>query len=191
MATRLELLCAAATPGLSAGCFPAADKSLDAKGRVSPARLAGRLKGHATILVSPALLAIQTAEGLGLQATPEPALRDCDFGRWAGCALADIEAEERDALALWLSDPSAAPHGGESFVDVLQRVGAWMDALPQDSAILAIAPAAVLRAAIVHALAAGPQALLSLDISPLARARVTRARAVWRFSALIPAAKDD
>ncbi len=55
-------------------------------------------------------------------------------------------------------------------------------------AVLAIAPAAVLRAAIVHALAAGPRALLSLDVSPLARARLTRSGEAWRFSALIPAA---
>jgi len=191
MATRLDLLCAAATPGLRAGHFPASDEPLDAKGRASLARLVGRLQGRATVLASPALSALQTAEGLGLQATPEPALRDCDFGRWAGRPLADIEAQERDALALWLSDPSSAPHGGESFVDVLQRVGAWMDALPQNPAALAIAPAAVLRAAIVHALAAGPRAMLSLDVSPLARASLTRSRAVWRFSALVPAAQDD
>ena len=190
MATRLELLCAAATPGLRAGFFPAADEPLDAKGRASLARLAERLQGHETILASPALSALQTAERLGLHATPEQALRDCDFGRWAGRALAEIEVEERDALALWLSDPLSAPHGGESFVDVLERVGAWMDALPQDSAVLAIAPAAVVRAAIVHALAAGPRALRALDVSPLARARLTRSRAAWRFSALIPVARD-
>jgi broad specificity phosphatase PhoE len=188
--TRLELLCAAATPGLRAGHFPTADEPLDAKGRASPAPLAGRLKGHASILVSPALSAVQTTQGLGLNATVESALRDCDFGRWAGRALGDIEAEERDALALWLGDPHSAPHGGETFVDVLERVGAWMDALPQNSNILAIAPAVVLRAAIVHALAAGPRAMLSLDVSPLARAGLSRALAAWRFSALIPAVRD-
>ncbi|MFY9657908.1 MAG: histidine phosphatase family protein [Methylocystis sp.] len=188
MATRLDLLCAAATPGLRAGIFPVAGEPLDAKGRASLTSLAGRPKGQSTILVSPGLSALQTAEGLGLQAAPEPALRDCDFGRWAGRALSEIEVEERDALALWLSDPRSAPHGGESLVDVLERVGAWMDALPRDSAVLAIAPAALLRAAIVHALAAGSRALLSLEVSPLARARLARARTAWRFSSLIPAA---
>ena len=188
MATRLELLCAAATPGLRGGHFPVADEPLDPRGRASLATLAGRMQGHASIFFSPALSALQTAEALGLQATPEPVLRDCDFGRWAGRALAVIEVEEREALALWLGDPHSAPHGGESFVDVLERVGAWMDALPHNGPVLAIAPAAVLRAAIVHALAAGPRALLSLDVSPLARATLTRSRTAWRFSALIPAA---
>jgi broad specificity phosphatase PhoE len=188
MATRLDLLCAASAPGLRAGFFPAADEPLDAKSRASLARLAGRLQSHDTILASPALSAVQTAEALGLRAAPEPALRDCDFGRWTGRALAEIDAEARDALALWLGDPGSAPHGGESFAQVLERVGTWMDALPQNSAVLAIAPSAVLRAAIVHALAAGPRALLSLDVAPLARARLARARTAWRFSALVPAA---
>ena len=185
--TRLVLLCAASTASLRAGAFPAAGEALDAKGREALTRLAGQFQGNRRmILASPALSAAQTAEGLGLRASPEPALRDCDFGRWTGRALSEIEAEQREALALWLSDPHAAPHGGESFAEVLLRVGAWMDALPENDAILAIAHAAVLRAAIVHAIGAPPHSLLHIDVSPLSRVRLSGGKGKWRFCGLVP-----
>jgi broad specificity phosphatase PhoE len=186
MSTRLDLLCQASTAGLRAGAFPA-DEPIDSKGQAALLGLAGRLRGYAQILRSPALAAAQTAESLGLSAVPEPALRDGDFGRWAGRGLAEIQAQETAALALWLRDPEAAPHGGESFANVLSRVGEWMDSLPETSgALLAIAPAAALRAAIVHALGAAPRSALAIDVAPLGRARLSRAHGVWRLSALVP-----
>jgi broad specificity phosphatase PhoE len=187
MTMRLDFLCSASTAGLRAGAFPA-DEPLDAKGRAALARLAGQFEGYDAIFGSPALCAVETAQGLGLQATPEPALRDCDFGRWAERALAEIGVLEPEALALWLSDPEASPHGGESFAHVATRVGAWMDALAENSgAILAITHAAVLRAAIIHALCAPPRSLLHIDVSPLSHVGLSGARGSWRFSRLIPA----
>ncbi|ARN82352.1 histidine phosphatase family protein [Methylocystis bryophila] len=184
---RLELLCSASTAGLRGGFFPTADEPLDQKGRVALARLAGRLGDYDRIVASPALSAMETARGLLLAATPEPALRDGDFGRWAGRALMEVEALEPEALALWLRNAGVAPHGGESFADVAKRVGQWMDALPEKSGVvLAITHAAVLRAAIVHALGAPSPSLLSIDVSPLGRARFARARGTWRFGALLP-----
>ena len=186
MTTRLEFLCSASTAGLRAAAFPA-DDPLDLKGRTALARLAGGLARYDRILCSPAVSARETAGGLELAASPEPALRDCDFGRWAGRPLAEIEALEPEALGLWLSDPEASPHGGESFAEVMIRVAEWMDALPENSgAILAITHAAVLRAAIVRALGAPTLSLLHIDVAPLGRARLARAHGVWRFSALVP-----
>ncbi len=185
--TRLDLLCSASTAGLRAAAFPV-EEPLDLKGRAALARLAGLFQGYDAIFCSPALSAAETAQGLGLHASREPALRDCDFGRWSGRALAEIGALEPDALALWLGDPQASPHGGEFFAEVMMRVGRWMDALPENSgAILAITHAAVLRAAIVHAIGAPPRSLLSIDVAPLGRARLSRAGGVWRFGGHMPA----
>lgn len=184
---RLELLCSASTAGLRGGMFPIADEPLDQKGRVALARLAGRLADYDRILASPALSAAETAKGLMVAATPEPALRDGDFGRWAGRALAEIEALEPEALALWLRNAGVAPHGGESFADVAKRVGQWMDSLPEKSgAVLAITHAAVLRAAIVHALGAPALSLLRIDLSPLSRVYLSGSTGRWRLSGLIP-----
>jgi broad specificity phosphatase PhoE len=175
--TRLDLLCSASTAGLRAAAF-STDEPLDLKGRAALARLDGRFRGYDAIFRSPALSAAETAQGLRLQATPDPALRDCDFGRWAGRALAEVEALEPQALALWLSDPQAAPHGGESFAEATSRVAEWMDALPAGSgAILAI----------VHALGAPALSLLHIDAAPLGRVRLSGGKGSWRFSGLTPA----
>jgi broad specificity phosphatase PhoE len=64
--------------------------------------------------MSPALRASQTADALKLDATVEPMLRDCDYGRWTGRALDEVQAQEPEAVTEWLRNPMAAPHGGES-----------------------------------------------------------------------------
>ncbi len=188
MPTRLDLLCVAATAGLRAGVFPAAEEPLDAKGRAALAGLSGGFQAYDMILASPARAAAETTEALGLAAAPEVALRDCDFGRWTGRTLAEIEALEPEKLALWLGDPEAAPHGGESFADAAKRIAQWMDALAQNSGrVLAITHAAALRGAIVHALGAPALSLLRIDVSPLCRATFSGAKGSWRFGGLLPA----
>lgn len=142
------------------------------------------MPGADRVLRSPALSALQTAEGLGLRPEVEPCLRDCDFGSWAGRSLEGVAAREPEAVGQWLRDPDAAPHGGESFADVLKRVGAWMDGLAQSA--LAITHPTILRAAIVRALGAGASAMAHVDVAPLTLARLSRAGGRWTFKALIP-----
>src|SRR5215467_7106960 len=100
MTTRLHLLCSASTSSVSSIAF-AADEPLDPRGRESLSRL-GRLPSCDIVLRSPALRAAQTAEGLGLEAIAEPLLRDCDFGRWAGRSLAEVQSQAPEAVADWL-----------------------------------------------------------------------------------------
>jgi broad specificity phosphatase PhoE len=190
MTTRLHLLCSAATPAVAFLAF-AVDEPLDARGRDSIARLGGRLPSCDVVLRSPARCAADTAEGLALDARPEPALRDCDFGRWAGRSLAEVQTETPDAVAEWLLDPRAAPHGGESFMDVMTRVGEWMeDLLAVDGSVLAITHALVIRAAIAHALGTGPEVFRRIDVAPLTRARLSGVGGRWTLAALVPL-KDD
>src|SRR5579862_5724057 len=111
MTTRLHLLCSASTAAVSAIAF-AADEPLDSRGRESLANLSGRRPSCDIVLRSPAVSAAQTADGLALIASIEPLLRDCDFGRWAGRSLDEVQAKETAAVAEWLQDPRAAPHGG-------------------------------------------------------------------------------
>jgi broad specificity phosphatase PhoE len=186
MTTRLHLLCSASTPSVSSIAF-AGEEPLDARGRESLARLSGRLPSCDLTLRSPALCVAQTAEGLGLDARTEPLLRDCDFGHWVGRSLADVQAEAPEAVAEWLHDPRAAPHGGESFADVMTRVGEWMDSLlAGQCSILAITHAIVIRAAIAHALGAGPEAFRHIDVAPLTRAKLSSGGGRWTLAALVP-----
>jgi broad specificity phosphatase PhoE len=185
MTTRLHLLCSASTAAVSAIGF-AADEPLDRRGRESLARLSGRLPSCDTVLRSPALSAAQTAEGLALDACAEPLLRDCDFSRWTGRSLAEVQAESPEEVAAWLQNPRAAPHGGESFADVMTRVGRWMDGLlAGHGSILAISHAMIIRAAIAHALGVGPETFRHIDIAPLTRARLSGGGGRWTLVALV------
>jgi broad specificity phosphatase PhoE len=186
MTTRLHLLCSASTSSTSSVGFPA-DQPLDARGRKSLEGFSGRLPSSGVVLRSPALAAAQTAEALELDAKPESSLHDCGFGRWAGRSLAEVQAEEGEAVAEWLRNPCAAPHGGESFADVMARVGGWMDGLlAGDGAVLAITHATIIRAVIAHALGAGPAAFRHIDVSPLTRANLSAGGGRWTLAALTP-----
>jgi broad specificity phosphatase PhoE len=186
MTMRLNLLCTASTASVAAIAF-ASDEALDTRGRESISRLYGRLPSCDVVLRSTALVAAETAEGLGLDAKAEPLLRDCDFGRWSGRPLAEVQAETPEAIADWLQNPHAAPHGGESFADVMTRIGGWMDGLlTSNSSILAITHATVIRAAIAHALGAGPETFRHIDVAPLTRAKLSGGGGRWTLAALIP-----
>ncbi|WP_250284658.1 MULTISPECIES: histidine phosphatase family protein [unclassified Frankia] len=107
----------------------------------------------------------QTAQALGLSATPDPALRDLDVGAWAGRSLDEISPAD---LRLWTGDPAAAPHGGESVVDLLDRVAAWLAARATDPEhVIAVTHPAVVRAVLVTALRSPPEVFWRVDVPPL------------------------
>jgi broad specificity phosphatase PhoE len=167
MTPRLTLLCHASTDAVRRAAFPA-DELLDERGAAQAAAAAGSLGSFDSAWTSPALRARQTAAALGLSAQDDAALRDCDFGRWAGLRLVDLQAQEPEAVATWIADPAAAPHGGESILDVLRRVGAWLDARREDRGrAIAVTHPAVIRAAVTHVLAAPPSAFWRIDAEPL------------------------
>jgi broad specificity phosphatase PhoE len=115
----------------------------------------------------------------------EPMLRDCDYGRWAGRSLDELEAQEPEALAEWLNDPSAAPHGGESIISLMTRVAEWLDALSgSHGKILAVTHAAVIRAAVTHAIGAPPRAFWRIDIAPLSLTRLSGDYGRWTLASI-------
>ncbi|MGI8845139.1 MAG: histidine phosphatase family protein [Thermoleophilaceae bacterium] len=163
---RLLLLRHATTPAVRRSAFPL-DEPLDAAGEASASALHGRL-GRGDALSSPALRARATATAAGLDAVAEPALAECDFGSWAGRTLAEVwESEPADAEA-WMTDPGAAPHGGESLLALLERIGRWLDSqAARDGRCVAITHGGVVKAAVVHALGADPLAFWRVDATPL------------------------
>ena len=113
---------------------------------------------------------MQTADALGLEATVAAELDECDFGSWRGRTLADLHAEDPDAVAAWMQDPAAAPHGGESLLALLERVRGWLDARAGDGErVAAVTHAGVIRAAVVCALDAPALSFWRLDVAPLSR----------------------
>jgi broad specificity phosphatase PhoE len=184
MTARLLLVCHAGTAAMRGAAFPA-DEPIDAAGAAKAAALARRLPRADRAWTSPALRARQTASALGLDAVVEPALRDQDYGRWRGRPMADIEAEEPLALAAWLADPATAPHGGEDFSSLGARVGAWLDHRRDGTGrLVAVTHAAVIRAAIIHAIEASARSFGHIDVAPLSLTELGCTAGRWRLRAL-------
>jgi len=180
MTPRLTLVCHAATPVLRAAGFPL-DEALDERGLAQARALAGRFDGAGRALSSPALRARQTAQALGLAAMPVEALRECDYGRWAGLRLDDVAAAEPAAVAAWTGDPQARPHGGESVAMLIERVGAWLDGETFAGHTVAVTHAALVRAAIVHVTGAPAGAFWRIEAEPLSIADLRPGPRGWKL----------
>jgi broad specificity phosphatase PhoE len=165
---RLLLVRHASTDAVRAAAF-GADEPLDVSGRVAAAELAARLPRADEVLVSPALRARETASSAGLPAAGE-APGECDFGTWAGRTLREVAASDEAGVRAWMTDPDAAPHGGEALSALLARVRSWLafQASPGcGGTAIAITHAGVVKAAVLCALDAPPRAFWRIDVAPL------------------------
>jgi broad specificity phosphatase PhoE len=186
MSVRLTLVCHAATCATRAAVFPL-DEKLEPQGEAKAKALATELSRVDLALTSPALRASQTASALGLDASIEPALRDIDLGRWAGRTFDDVQAAEPDAVGLWTCEADAAPHGGESVADLLCRVAPWLSGLSgKTGRIVAVTHPAVIRAAVMSAIDAGPSAFWRIDVAPLCRVNLVGNGPRWNLKSIIP-----
>lgn len=151
-------------------------------------RLGGGLAGKARVVTSPAACAMETAELLGCDAHVLPALADMDYGEWTGRSFADIHAAAPEPLLAWLADPAGGAPGGEGMDALAIRVGGWVDGVAAaDTATLAITHASVVRAVLIHALAAPAAVALSIDLAPLSRTILSFNNGRWRLQAIVPA----
>ncbi|WP_035307232.1 histidine phosphatase family protein [Actinokineospora inagensis] len=168
---RVVLVCHAATAATRGAVFPG-DEPVEAVPAVVD------LGEFDQVLRGPTLRCAQTAHGLGLAAEPDERLRDLDCGHWRGRGLDEVAAAEPDAMTLWLTDPDSAPHGGESVAALTRRVGAWLD---ERSArrTAAVTHPAVVKAAVAHALGAGPAAFWRVDVAPLSRTTLRGGPGRW------------
>jgi broad specificity phosphatase PhoE len=187
IAVRVTLIATAPTRNQRRTEFPA-DEPLDAAGERLARQAALRLQGDERVMIGPMVAARQTAEALGLQGTIAPALADGDYGRWAGASFEAVAAAEPEAIAAWHSDDTVAPHGGESHHQIKERVGAFLDHVGATLTghTIMVAQPAVIRAAIVHAIAGTPQSFWRIDIAPLSQTMLTRSNGRWRLRAITP-----
>jgi broad specificity phosphatase PhoE len=181
MTARLILICHASTDAVRRSAFPA-DEPLDAIGTRDVAALARSLPQADQTWSSPELRTRQTAQALGLSAAVQPELRDCDYGAWRGRTFDDVQAGEPEAVAAWLRDPAAAPHGGEPILALLQRVADWLNGeQSHHRQSIIVTHAAIIRAAIVHAIRAPPQSFWRIDIAPLSVTRLSGTDSCWNL----------
>lgn len=73
-------------------------------------------------------LAVRLEEAWGRAATSTKLLREQDLGRWQGRTWEDISAEDGPLVTRYWDDyANTVPPGGESLVQMSERVGAWLD----------------------------------------------------------------
>jgi len=166
------------------------DAPLDEAGVRRAVAAAGGLPDVARRLVGPSLRCGRTAEALGLEGVTEEALRGWDMGRWSGRRLDEVSGSEPEPVAAWLTDPSAAPHGGESLRALCERAGGWLESL-REGRVLAVAEPALVRAVIVAALALPAQSFWRLDIAPLTLTELSGRTGRWNLRCGAPLATGD
>ncbi|MGW5781180.1 histidine phosphatase family protein [Streptomyces sp. NPDC003863] len=183
MTVRLTLIPPATSESLREVRFDD-DRPLDPTGIARAEALASAVVPAPRAYSSPSRRCLRTAEALGLHAEPVDALAGCDMGRWRGRTLEVVAVAEEAGVSAWLSDPAAAPHGGESLRDLRVRVGAWLDGLTAGSGrVTAVAEPDVIRAAMVHALAAPDVTAWRLDVRPLTAVHLTGRAGRWNLRA--------
>jgi broad specificity phosphatase PhoE len=185
---RLHLLAHAATAASRQARFPT-DEPLDDGGRRAASAVS--LAAPDRLWCAPARRCRETA-ALVLPGRPieDDAPDGPGSGAWAGRAPGELATEDPAALQTWLTDPDAAPPGGESLAALLDRVGAWMDGLDADGdrgVALAVVDPPVVRAAVAHAVGAGPAGLWRVDVAPLTLAVLTGRAGRWNLRALAAA----
>lgn len=112
------------------------------------------------LLSSKALRVTMTAgilsQALGLPVSVVEGLDEWHIGAWEGRTYLEIKKSEPDVYAAWSKDPiHNAPPGGESVVDLCQRVQNYLSVLSQEhkgKRIALVTHAGIIRAFLVHAL---------------------------------------
>ena len=146
--------------------------------------LASCLPRDALWVTSPLKRASQTAAALakavGHDAEPlvEPDFAEQDFGLWQGLTHNEMaERFPRENELFWKTPGSASPPGGESFAQVMERVGRAIAALSRDhlhEERVVFAHGGVIRAALAAALDCGPERALCFAVDNLSVTRIDR-----------------
>ena len=146
------------------------DARLSDTGGVQASALAGALEQAPVIRVisSPLLRAQETATAIaaahGLEVETDERLIEIDYGEWDGVPLRLVPPED---WAKWRADATFAPPGGESLVEVQDRVASFCDDFVNDSDTVTVAVSHVspIKAAVCVALGADPLLTFRMQLS--------------------------
>jgi len=136
--------------------------------------------------------AIQAAAGRKAEPAREPDLAEQHMGAWQGRPREAVHAELGRRHPFWLAPATTRPPDGESFVDLMARVGPAIDRIaaahgPRD--VIAVAHGGTIRAAVALALDLDPEAALRLTVDTLSLTRLDRltlddGTVAWRVGAI-------
>ncbi|MET9121325.1 histidine phosphatase family protein [Streptomyces sp. NPDC004528] len=184
MTSRVILISAAHSAALREARFDDG-AAVDAAGLRLARAAAGTVPGAGRVWVSPSVRCRGTADALGLgQAADAPELAGLDVGRWRGATLEEVSAAEPEAVARWLGDPDAAPHGGESVRAFCDRIAHHLDtAAPSTGRTVAVVEPEVVRAMVVRVLGAPEASFWRVDVPPLTATEFSGRSGRWNVRA--------
>ncbi|MEU3986630.1 histidine phosphatase family protein [Streptomyces sp. NPDC026672] len=179
--SRVTLVSPATSESLRSARFDD-DGPLDEGGAARARAAAGTLRAAGRVLVSPTERCRRTASALGLDAVGALELAALGMGRWRGRTLDEVAAAEPAAVAAWLADPGAAPHGGESVRALCARARRWLESVREaGGGHLAVVEPEFVRAAAVVALGAPEEAFWRLDVPPLTATALSGRAGRWNL----------
>jgi broad specificity phosphatase PhoE len=153
-----------------------ADPSLDEVGREQAAAL-GRAVGHVDLVVSSPLgRARQTAAQIDGPVRVDDRFVELDYGEWD---LQPLGGLPRGTWERWQREPGFAPPGGESLLDVGQRVREALEELVDEartSTVAIVTHVSPLKAAVAWALGVGDEVAWRLFVNPASISRIDVAR---------------
>jgi broad specificity phosphatase PhoE len=154
------------------------------------AALGHRLPRPAVWLVTPLSRTRRTAQAIfsaGYPQTPlivEPDLIEQSFGTLQGTPGARLaEKLTLPAHNFWPTSHAERPEDGESFDEVILRVGSVIERLARahhGQDIVAVCHGGVIRAAVAHVLGLGGEQALRLTVGNISLTRIERVGAAWR-----------
>ena len=125
------------------------------------------------LVTSPVRRTHETAEILGefldLEIQEEPGIAEMEFGAWDGMSFTEVHEKWPDELSAWLGDLESAPHGGESFRAVEQRVLEGRDRIVNGYAgqtVVAVSHVTPIKTLVADALGAPLEAVYRMELAP-------------------------
>ena len=142
------------------------DPALDDLGRRQAEVLAATVPPSARVVSSPLRRTRETAEAFGRPVELDDRWIELDYGELDGTPLRDVP---RDVWAGWQADPSWAPPGGESLVDLGDRVRDACEALVDEAAerdVIVVTHVSPVKASLAWALGVGDEIAFRAYVAP-------------------------
>lgn len=131
------------------------DLSLDDEGRVQAMRTGAHIREnfpHARVIASPLRRAVDTARAISDEVEIDERFIELDYGQWDGRAMSEVDPAQ---WAQWRLDPMFRPPGGESLVELAQRVTPALEQLrseAQERDVVVVSHVSPIKCAVTWAL---------------------------------------
>lgn len=147
------------------------DPPLDAEGRAQAAAMAGVLRPD-RVIASPLRRARETAEAFGMPIDVDERWIELDYGEMEGTPTIEVP---RETWAEWRADVCYHPEGGESLVDLSERVEQACDELITEATerdVVVVTHVSPVKAAVAWALGVGCEVSWRTFVGPASITRI-------------------